>query len=392
MKNISFELPGFLGAEFVTFYKEEEKGAIIQNVAKNSPAEKAGIKTGDIVIKIDNAIISSGTDFRKLLRGNKPGDTLIFEVLRKKKKIRVMVVLSDLPIKERFIHQARIAYGHKEYNRSASLYEKAIKSGEVSPFILYSTAGSFALAGNREKAFDYLKKTINRGFYNLLMLKENADFKSLHNDRLWKTVTKECSKELKKALERATIFIPNRKWKYKTQFLDKNNNIIDCQTVALKVLEGSFVEQQIKASWNYDKTSQRNVKEETGIMDFPGYIWIHPPRKGKFAFTQFAPFPQIRKPFKEGNRWESTLILNEKLGKLAGLEIKWYYEITKQKDIPILPIKSMKCWQINGVSKSKLGVYKVTYYFHPKYGFVRWEYTKPDSAKVILDLEKVSGF
>lgn len=294
-------------------------------------------------------------------------------------------------IKNRFIKQAQIAYKDKEYNKSALLYEKAIKSGTLSSFIFYSTSCSFALSGDKEKAFDYLEEAINHGFYNLRMLKENKDLKNLHNNRRWKVIIKKCNESLKEALEKATIFRINRKWEYKAHFLDKQNNITGCQSITLKVLKGNFLEQQIKAIWDYGKTTFKGMNEGTGIIDFPGYIWLHPPRKGKFKFTQFAPFPQIRNPLKKGNKWESTLTLNKKCGKLAGLEIKGYYEITKQKVIS-LPTKSIKCWQVNSVSKSKLGIYKAIYYFNPEYGFVRWEYMKPDSTSVILDLEKVKGF
>jgi len=75
-----------------------------------------------------------------------------------------------------------------------------------------------------------------------------------------------------------------------------------------------------------------------------------------------------------------------------GLRVNTNAKVIKKVEIPTLYKKIPECWQIDARGESKLGIYKATFYFHPQYGFVRWEYTKPDSTQVILDLEKVSGF
>jgi len=79
------------------FKLKDEKGALITEVIKGSPAEKGGMKRGDIVISLDGKEIK---DIRQLSReaANKPvGDDVKIEVLRKAKKISLNVVMGEYP-------------------------------------------------------------------------------------------------------------------------------------------------------------------------------------------------------------------------------------------------------------------------------------------------------
>ena len=52
------------------------EGAYVQSLVAGSPAEKAGIKPGDIVIDIDNQRIAQGKgDLAKIIAGHKVGDS-----------------------------------------------------------------------------------------------------------------------------------------------------------------------------------------------------------------------------------------------------------------------------------------------------------------------------
>ncbi len=185
------------------------------------------------------------------------------------------------------------------------------------------------------------------------------------------------------------IYKPDREWIYKGYFFNKDGDIIDSQIVLLKVPGGDFLGQQIKITWNYNKTG---AVVTTGVVDTPDRVWIHPPRSGDFRFTELTPFPEIHKPLKEREKWEGTLYIGKGWDEWEGLTVKKYYEIIGQKEVSTLFKDFPECWQINAKTESKKGTYKATFYFHPEYGFVKCEYTKPNGEQVILDLEKVSGF
>jgi serine protease Do len=60
----------------------DDKGAEIQSITKESAAEKAGLKQGDIITKIDDKKIESSDDVTEAIRSHKPGDKVSITYLR----------------------------------------------------------------------------------------------------------------------------------------------------------------------------------------------------------------------------------------------------------------------------------------------------------------------
>ena len=69
----------------VTTDKTDE-GVKIQNITEKSGAEKAGLKEGDIITKIDDKSIEDPDDLSKVIRAHKPGDKVSVTYLRDKKE------------------------------------------------------------------------------------------------------------------------------------------------------------------------------------------------------------------------------------------------------------------------------------------------------------------
>ncbi|MEO6069986.1 MAG: PDZ domain-containing protein [Chitinophagaceae bacterium] len=61
---------------------EDEKGAKITSVTRESAAEKAGLKSGDIITKIDNKKIVNAEDVSEAVHEHKPGDKIALTILR----------------------------------------------------------------------------------------------------------------------------------------------------------------------------------------------------------------------------------------------------------------------------------------------------------------------
>lgn len=59
-----------------------ERGAEIQSVSKESAAEKAGLKKGDIITRIDNKKIEATDDVTDAVRAHKPGEKVSITYLR----------------------------------------------------------------------------------------------------------------------------------------------------------------------------------------------------------------------------------------------------------------------------------------------------------------------
>ncbi|MBN2355861.1 PDZ domain-containing protein [candidate division KSB1 bacterium] len=75
-------------------------GAVIERVVKDSPAEKAGLKEGDVIIKVDNKAIRDADDVTRDLRKLKPGDKVQIHVIRGEKDLTFEAELGAKPDSE----------------------------------------------------------------------------------------------------------------------------------------------------------------------------------------------------------------------------------------------------------------------------------------------------
>lgn len=66
--------------------EKAEKGVLIQDVTKESAAEKMGLKKEDVILKIDDTKIESPDDLSKAIQAKKPGDKVKVTYLRDKKE------------------------------------------------------------------------------------------------------------------------------------------------------------------------------------------------------------------------------------------------------------------------------------------------------------------
>ena len=87
-------------------------------------------------------------------------------------------------------------------NYSASL--DLIKDGEIQPHpgLIYNTACSWALAGDIEKAFYYLKIAIQKGYSDIENLMNDTDLESLHTDKRWQGLQATIKEQQQKQLEK----------------------------------------------------------------------------------------------------------------------------------------------------------------------------------------------
>jgi serine protease DegQ len=73
------------------------EGALVVEVPKGSPADKAGIQPGDVITGIDDAPVSTVEDLLGALRQHKPGDKVSVKVVRDGKEQTIDVTVGDFP-------------------------------------------------------------------------------------------------------------------------------------------------------------------------------------------------------------------------------------------------------------------------------------------------------
>lgn len=80
------------------FNLKEIKGALVGDVVENSPAEKAGLKRGDIIIEYDSKKIDEPFVLRNMVANTTPGEEHQVKVLRDNKAITIKVTIGELPV------------------------------------------------------------------------------------------------------------------------------------------------------------------------------------------------------------------------------------------------------------------------------------------------------
>jgi serine protease Do len=80
--------------QFAEFLGVKE-GVLVKSVLKNSAAEKAGIKAGDVITRIGDARVFNSQDITTMLRANRHDQTFTVTVVRNKKEMPVTVTIED---------------------------------------------------------------------------------------------------------------------------------------------------------------------------------------------------------------------------------------------------------------------------------------------------------
>ncbi len=74
-----------------------QKGAFVSNVDPNGPSKKAGLEAGDVILKFNNIEINKMQDLPRVVAEADVGTIAFLEIWRKNKKIKLEVVLGELP-------------------------------------------------------------------------------------------------------------------------------------------------------------------------------------------------------------------------------------------------------------------------------------------------------
>ena len=96
---------GFLGVSMQdispalaeAFGLKQQQGAIVNKVLEDSPAKKAGIQAGDIVLSVDGKKIRDAADLRNRVGLSPVGEKINFKLLRDGKTLNVTVTVDETP-------------------------------------------------------------------------------------------------------------------------------------------------------------------------------------------------------------------------------------------------------------------------------------------------------
>lgn len=79
------------------FGLKEPKGALVGDVLKDSPAEKAGMVRGDVIVEVDGEAVESATQLRNMVARLSVGTKIDFSVIRDGKEKEITVKIGEQP-------------------------------------------------------------------------------------------------------------------------------------------------------------------------------------------------------------------------------------------------------------------------------------------------------
>lgn len=74
------------------------KGAVVNDILKGSPAEKAGLKRGDVILEVDGKTVNDAESLRNIVAQREIGSQITIKIIREGKPISLTAKVSELPV------------------------------------------------------------------------------------------------------------------------------------------------------------------------------------------------------------------------------------------------------------------------------------------------------
>lgn len=95
----------FLGIQYIDVEPEmvrqfrlaTSEGVLVAAIARDGPADRGGLRPGDIITRVDDVAIREGGDLRRTLRERRPGDRITVTVVRDGQSRRLTIDLVEAP-------------------------------------------------------------------------------------------------------------------------------------------------------------------------------------------------------------------------------------------------------------------------------------------------------
>ena len=107
-------------------------GALVASVGVNSPADKAGIKAGDIILEFDGKKIDTMRNLPKVVASTKVGKSVELKVWRNKKLISKRLVLGRLESSEEFKEKKKKVTKKEEDIESLKITVRDLNEQDIS--------------------------------------------------------------------------------------------------------------------------------------------------------------------------------------------------------------------------------------------------------------------
>jgi serine protease Do len=132
-----------------SFQLEKPEGALVAGVERGSPADAAGLKSGDVILKANGAAIIASGDLPALIGNSVPGEKVVLKIWRQGKREEITAKLGDAS--EKPVKVAAVADGSNNGKLGLALRElqpqERKSAGAEGGLVVEDAIGAAALAG-----------------------------------------------------------------------------------------------------------------------------------------------------------------------------------------------------------------------------------------------------
>jgi len=135
-----------------SFALDTVAGALVSSVERGSPAERAGIKSGDVIRSANGKTIVGSADLPAMLTLSKPGEKVALDVWREGKLVRIDATLGDAAERARRGQQEELA-GNVDNSAKLGLSLRPLapverrQSGIAAGLVIEDASGAAMIAG-----------------------------------------------------------------------------------------------------------------------------------------------------------------------------------------------------------------------------------------------------
>jgi membrane-associated protease RseP (regulator of RpoE activity) len=190
-------------------------GLLVRSVGKGSAAEKAGVKAGDVIVRIDNDKVANRTDLRRIMRSHQKGGKITLGIIRDKHEQNIPLDLperksqdsSSMTITLPGLDALRDELADLKYDQSVKPeIEKALEQyrsqiGDMRK--LYDSDKIRDLVNGQMKELEKIKPEIDKAMQQYKFHIE--DFRKMYDEKKLQEQMKEQMKELEKMLKRQMV-------------------------------------------------------------------------------------------------------------------------------------------------------------------------------------------
>jgi C-terminal processing protease CtpA/Prc len=96
--NLALEGPGSSIGVTVRDQTGDASGVVIDSVRDGTPATRAGLQTGDVVVEFNGRPVADNTDLVAMVVGTKPGTTVPVTIVRDKQRRTMNITVDELDL------------------------------------------------------------------------------------------------------------------------------------------------------------------------------------------------------------------------------------------------------------------------------------------------------